>query len=168
MSEAIVRKYILTATQQNQLAGLGLILGGVYGVIWGVAHVIPAALLGAGLLVLERRQRTGKLGRAGLSATLAALIAGAVFELVTLLAPQLPAAIGATPYLIVGLVLSAGMVLYGLASTRAGKFHGGELLVAGPLSIIVLGAWGGKLGALGFAVLGFFLLASKVAETSER
>jgi hypothetical protein len=73
--------------------------------------------------------------------------------------------LGVTTYLILGLILSVGMIIYGIATVRAGRFHGGELLVLGPLLIIILGAWGARLGAVGFVVLGYFLFMNKVAES---
>jgi hypothetical protein len=152
----------VTKTQQNQLAGFCLVLGGVYAVIWGAAHVIPAVLLVIGLLVLNRRQSTGALGRLGLIILIAGLATGAVLELLTLVAPSVLDSRSVTIYLILGLVLSAGMVIYGIATVRAGRFRGGELLVVGPPLIIILGAWGTKLGAVGFVVLGYLLFTAKV------
>jgi hypothetical protein len=155
----------MTPTQQNQLAGFCLVLGGAYAVIWGAAHVIPAVLIVMGLLVLNLRQLTGALGRLGLIALIAGLAAGGILELLGAIAPSVLASLGVTVYLILGLVLSAGMVLYGIATVRAGRFRGGELLIAGPLLTIIAGSWGAKLGAVGLVVLGYFLFTAKVDQT---
>jgi hypothetical protein len=155
----------VTLTQQNQLAGLCLALGGAYAAIWGASHVVPAVLLIVGLFVLNRRQSTNWLGRLGLILLVVDLAVGGILAMLTFLAPAALASTGVTTYLILGLLLAVGMIIYGIATVRAGRFRGGELLVVGPLLIIIIGAWGARLGAVGFVVLGYFLFMSKVAES---
>jgi hypothetical protein len=152
---------VLTATQQTRIAGLCLVVGGTLAVLWGAAHFLPAGLLSAGLLGLNARQSTGIVGRVGWLILIAGLLLGAGFELVGWLSPAALAANQTGLYLVDGLAVMAGMVIYGFATFRAGRFRGGELLVIGPLSIVVLGTWGARLGAVGFVVLGIYLLKER-------
>jgi hypothetical protein len=157
----------VTPTQQNQLGAVCLTAGAVYALVWDVGQFVPAVLLSVGLLMLDRRQPTGRLGRLGLIVLIIALNVDAVLALLTLFDPAAPAEIGTTPYLMLGLGLAVGMVVYGIATMRARRFRGGELLILGPVLIPIIGVWGAKIGFLGFGALAYFLFTAQPVETEE-
>ena len=148
----------------NRLGGLSLIIGGLYGVIWGFANVIPSVLVIFGLVILHKNQskEAGLLGRIGIIIAVIGCLLNASIEIMRWL-PRMNLKVPTFQVLFVSGLFVIGILLYAIATNRAKIYPnwGSWLLMVGVVLMPLLGSLGGLIVGLGFIVLGFTLVRGK-------
>lgn len=159
----------MTATQKNLIAGSCLILGGIYMMIWGAAHILPAVLITIGVFGLHARQspQAGTFGNISLILLIVCLAIVGGLDLYKFLFLHVAEPLRPIVFGLLGFTLEIGMFIYGIATMRAKVFQGWGLLVIGSLLTFIMGSWGAKLAFFGFVVLGYYLLRSSLPRKTE-